>query len=1085
MKIHGIFSLFLSVTWLVSLLCQQSGSSDSHNDHNRNRNRNELVEKEIAKEDKQDNEEDGDPYYPPFGHASTIRNDMALLSHHGQFMDLIHQVETIHEVLGTLKIDNKTPSLYSYYGVALYNAQRVEEAKHILEEALLFYPNETNTWTNLGEMRVQTFELDKAIEAFNKAYQLGDNMAIPRLIRTKGWSADWKSFDLFTSVLEELGIQCQQEGHTCPIDSNGGIEYTDLPGEIFCLLTKLAPAARMDVLPLIPYGDRMTLQSPDHFQLAQKKNHRVKIGLLSSDFGVHPVSSLIRGMIASFWNDSIVELHCFSLQTKISWWGENISNSRPGYFHYLTQMNLREAALAIARHEIDIMIDLNGHTMYSGLSILAHRPAPIQISFLGLPTTTGAAFIDYYISDPVASPPEHRGHYSEALAYIPPSYIVNDFAQLQGHVGNERLGRSNSDVLPINREVHMSFMRNISQLAAEGGASEDEHVTHLERLLKIQNSFSRSSSSLIFGTLSNSQKMDPLIFQVWMQILSYFPESVLVFFQYAGHQQAIPHLLSLARLYGISPFQLLAVEQSPWIDHLQTKTALDLALDTFVKNGHTTGLDAQWAGIPTVSFAYQSQSSSRAGQSIAAGLDSSTGLAVSLKDYEDLVLAILRDDDTLRSSKSRRSRKWTRKNPSFPGIQKEQKKETEDSSKKTATQSNEAGNSNSKGGGKGVSNVYHRLAVWRQQLWKLRRSSVLFDTRFYTKSFTHLIQAIYEARYISTVLKDSQYSGIWKEKNSSYHIIQCTSRAVQKQGLTPVEQVYTDESSFFPTSFSTATTSTSVRGGGGGEVNSKQYHAAPSSMKSRKGNEEGNGDTWPPIPDEIFDGRLILLNIGGIQPARDWLNVNFPGGALVASFVPDIHRPMHNLYGLPDSSVSAIYTSHTLEHSSFGDNMLVDVLNEWFRVLRPGGILLVSVPDLAVLTRLYLSEKLTLEQRWMVTRMIYGAQSDEHDYHYVGFDFTILETFLSQAGFCNITRVSSFKIGFVNRHTETPITDSSDMVYLGHTISLNVVAKVCPESKPQIPYDGFQIEATSAIPFISSEVRIQQDGLKKSSKKKK
>ena len=67
---------------------------------------------------------------------------------------------------------------------------------------------------------------------------------------------------------------------------------------------------------------------------------------------------------------------------------------------------------------------------------MAHRPAPIQISFLGLPTTTGATFIDYYLSDWIAVPSEHVSHFSEKLILLPPSYIVNDYAQVQGEVIN-------------------------------------------------------------------------------------------------------------------------------------------------------------------------------------------------------------------------------------------------------------------------------------------------------------------------------------------------------------------------------------------------------------------------------------------------------------------------------------------------------------------------------------------------------------------------------------------------------------------------------------------------------------------------
>ena len=112
----------------------------------------------------------------------------------------------------------------------------------------------------------------------------------------------------------------------------------------------------------------------------------------------------------------------------------------------------------------------------------------------------------------------------------------------------------------------------------------------------------------------------------------------------------------------------------------------------------------------------------------------------------------------------------------------------------------------------------------------------------------------------------------------------------------------------------------------------------------------------------------------------------------------DVIRLMDQLEGIPDNSVSAVYASHTLEHASFGNGQLEDTLKEWKRVLRPGGLLLISVPDLRTIFQLYLREELSLQERWRLTMMIYGAQSDKYDYHKVGFDESLLTHFLHQNG---------------------------------------------------------------------------------------
>lgn len=106
---------------------------------------------------------------------------------------------------------------------------------------------------------------------------------------------------------------------------------------------------------------------------------------------------------------------------------------------------------------------------------------------------------------------------------------------------------------------------------------------------------------------------------------------------------------------------------------------------------------------------------------------------------------------------------------------------------------------------------------------------------------------------------------------------------------------------------------------------------------------------------------------------------------------------------------------------------------------------MIAVPDLETLSRMYLDRDLTLEQRWMVTRMMYGGQTDEYDYHMVGFDEGILTSVLMDVGFCHITRVGDFNL----------FQDASSVVYAGYAISLNLVAYPCITDPDN--YDGVQI----------------------------
>lgn len=166
------------------------------------------------------------------------------------------------------------------------------------------------------------------------------------------------------------------------------------------------------------------------------------------------------------------------------------------------------------------------------------------------------------------------------------------------------------------------------------------------------------------------------------------------------------------------------------------------------------------------------------------------------------------------------------------------------------------------------------------------------------------------------------------------------------------------------------------------------------------------------------------LHIGGLQPKPGWEILNAAAGSSV-----DHVGSAADLSRFPDETFLEIYSSHVLEHLDFKAELQAG-LREWCRVLTKGGKLYVSVPDLDTLSRLILRPDLSLSHRFHVVRMIFGAHSDEHDYHKVGLNFEILKHFLNEAGFVRIERVSDF--GLFN--------DTSTLVFADESISLNVTA---------------------------------------------
>jgi predicted SAM-dependent methyltransferase len=172
---------------------------------------------------------------------------------------------------------------------------------------------------------------------------------------------------------------------------------------------------------------------------------------------------------------------------------------------------------------------------------------------------------------------------------------------------------------------------------------------------------------------------------------------------------------------------------------------------------------------------------------------------------------------------------------------------------------------------------------------------------------------------------------------------------------------------------------------------------------------------------------LIKLHIGGQEVHDGWTVLDVEERPEV-----DIVSDASRLDMFEDASVSVLYASHVLEHFHYGlENKLVNTLSEWYRVLKPNGQLLISVPDLKTLCWLYLNPNLTALERHHLMRIMFGGQTNPYDVHYVGFDFEILCLYLQEVGFTGCEKVMEFNL----------FNDCSSLRVMDTLISLNVVAK--------------------------------------------
>ena len=211
------------------------------------------------------------------------------------------------------------------------------------------------------------------------------------------------------------------------------------------------------------------------------------------------------------------------------------------------------AAERIHRDGVNLLVDLSGHTTGNRMGICAFRPAPVQVSYLGFPGTTGADFFDYFITDLTATPRDHDPFYSEKLVYLPHCYMVTDDSQPIASA-------------PCRRQ--------------DVGLNDDQFV---------------------FCSFNNFAKIEPVMFRSWMSILRTVPAAVL--WLPGGNPTAIDHLRHAAAANGVSPDRLIFADSLPSkAQHLARLALADLALDTRVYNGHVSTCDALWAGLPVLTL---------------------------------------------------------------------------------------------------------------------------------------------------------------------------------------------------------------------------------------------------------------------------------------------------------------------------------------------------------------------------------------------------------------------------------------------------------------------------------------------------
>ena len=501
----------------------------------------------------------------------------------GDCLSLMHRYAEAVDVLAQLKhAGAPEPEAMLQQAQMLQRLMRHREAVDVLIEALAIKPHLVDAHALLADAFRDLGLKRESVECMRTVLALdpGNLEALGHLSFEKRHLCDWRDLD------EDIrGMESQlanMAAGTARVVAAFGL--VSLP---------LAPAVQL--IAARSESRMLALQSvalpPLTAQVrAARATRPARIGWVSYDFREHPVSQLIVEMLEGF-DRSRFETVLYSTGPDDGSPLRQRMASAADRFVDLRGLSDPQAAQRIRDDGIDVLIDLMGHTRGHRMGVFASKPAPVQVAFLGYPSTTGADFIDYLIGDPLVTPLALAADYSEKLAQLPLCFQPN--------------GR----------------WRPLPQVMTRAAAGLPQ-------------------DAFVMCAFNHTYKILPQAFDAWCEVLRDVPHAVLWLRE--TNTQLRENVLQEAAARGIEARRIVFAPLVSYADHFSRLALADVFVDTWPYNAHTTAADALWAGVPVVTV-YGNSFASRVAASVlsAAGLGE---LAFSMAhDYRCAITALALD----------------------------------------------------------------------------------------------------------------------------------------------------------------------------------------------------------------------------------------------------------------------------------------------------------------------------------------------------------------------------------------------------------------------------------------------------------
>jgi predicted O-linked N-acetylglucosamine transferase (SPINDLY family) len=434
-------------------------------------------------------------------------------------------------------------SILTNLTAAYFQVNKIIDSRNMLCQLVEHSPKNGHTWNNLGKMYRETGQIELALDCFQKALSLLDNMDTIASNR------------LFT------------------LNYAHKLTPNQIANEHF------------------QWGASKKKQY-EKYWFPQKK--LIRIAYVSPDFSTHAVSFFIKPILR-YHDKTRFKVFCYANVAK----PDNVTYEFQAMdleWRDIYGLSDTSVMAKIKKDEIDILIDLAGHTRNNRLSLFALKPAPVQLTYLGYPNTTGLQAIDYRLTDTIADPPASQKFYTEKLLYLKPCFLCYE---------------------PQN------------------------FTPKPER---------KNSEKIRFCSFNNIGKMNKHVIQTWSLLLKKMPQAQLFLkSRVLADDKMQQFVRNCFQKFGVQPYQL---EFSGFIydhtAHLESYHNVDIALDSFPYNGTTTTLESLWMGVPVITLEGNTHAS-RVGKSILTSLGLTDFIASNESDYITKAIHLAKNKSLLNS----------------------------------------------------------------------------------------------------------------------------------------------------------------------------------------------------------------------------------------------------------------------------------------------------------------------------------------------------------------------------------------------------------------------------------------------------